>query len=56
MHCTLARQVSLAHTKLGRDVETEIRVEVNFLVSKLDDDVIATLDKGFCQHRLQTGV
>lgn len=39
-------------TQLSGDVETEIRVEVNFFVSKLDDDVVAALDEGLGQYRL----
>lgn len=41
-------------TQLGGDVEAEVWVEVDLLVSQLDQGGIATLHKGLGQHRLQT--
>jgi len=43
-------------TQLGGDVEAEVWVEVDLLVSQLDEGGIAALHKGLGQHRLQTRV
>lgn len=50
------QNVNSVRTQLGGDVEAEVWVEVNLLVSQLDEGGIATLHKGLGQHRLQARV